>query len=281
MSATPTSIPEKSWTNPFPEGHPLHTLFRRRIRNHQDLVILLDDWHARRGTGKTVASLQLANGMDQQGGLTRENVTLAPQEIRNAYSTLPTRSGLVLDEGEVGASNRQAMSKVNQALREILSMGRVEEKYVVINAPAIGFLDKDVRLLADVWITMLQKGIGLVHFLERQPYAREGQGKLLTKKKAMIQFKDIQRGTPLRRLYNQLTEEKKRHIRGEEGGGFVRRDEHEEALTKREDAVERETRNRLIVSTMNSPDIDATQAAVADAFGVSQSMVSQLLKDNQ
>lgn len=281
MSATPTSIPEKSWTNPFPEGHPLHTLFRRRIRNHQDLVILLDDWHARRGTGKTVASLQLANGMDQQGGLTRENVTLAPQEIRNAYSTLPTRSGLVLDEGEVGASNRQAMSKVNQALREILSMGRVEEKYVVINAPAIGFLDKDVRLLADVWITMLQKGIGLVHFLERQPYAREGQGKLLTKKKGMIQFKDIQRGTPLRRLYNQLTEEKKRHIRGEEGGGFVRRDEHEEALTKREDAVERETRNRLIVSTMNSPDIDATQAAVADAFGVSQSMVSQLLKDNQ
>lgn len=273
-------IPDKGWTNPFLEGHPMHDLFGRRVRNNQDLIILIDDYHARRGTGKTVASLQLAEGMDQNGGIGWENVSLRPEEVRNAYAQLPKRSGLVLDEGEVGASNRAAMSKTNRALREIMSMGRVEEKYVVVNTPSIGFIDKDIRKLADVWMTMVRKGAGLVHFLKRQPYAQGGSD-LLTVKKGMIEFEDVKKGTRLRDVYNQLTREKKKHIRGDSGNGFVDENEHREKLQQERQQARREARNELIREIYSHEDIEATQAAIGDAAGLTQSQVGKIARGEQ
>ena len=276
-------IPEKGWTNPFPEGHPLHDLFERRVRNNQDLVILIDDYHARRGTGKTIASLQLAEGMDQNGGLTWENMSMSPEEIRNCYHQLPERSGIVFDEGEVGASKYQAMSKSSQALREIVSMGRIEEKYVVINTPAIGLMDSDLRMLADVWIMMLAKGIGLIHYFERQPYGSGGKGKLLTPKQGMIQFRDIQRGSELRKLYNQLTREKKKRIRGEEGEAFITTSEHREELEKAKEEARREQRNDDIYSfythTEHDESSDVTQRSIGEALGLTQQHVGTILKE--
>lgn len=273
-------IPEKSWTNPFPEGHPLHDLFARRVKNEQDLVILIDDYHARRGTGKTVASLQLAHGMDQNGGLTWDNVSMSAEEIRNAYYKLPERSGIVFDEGEVGASNRDAMTKSNRALREIVSMGRVEQKYVVVNTPSIGFIDKDIRLLADVWILMLAKGIGLIHYFERQPYARQGSGKLLTPKKGIIHFKDIQAGTPLRNVYNQITREKRRRIRGDDGEAFITMSEHKQELEKARGRARRDQRNEDILAFYSHPEHeDVSQRTIGESLGLTQQHVGTILKE--
>jgi hypothetical protein len=276
-------IPEKGWTNPFPQPHPMHDLFEKRIRNNQDLVILVDDYHARRGTGKTVASLQLCQGMNQTGSLTWENVSMEPQEMRRAYSSLPKRSALLLDEGEVGASNRDAMTKSNKAIREIMSMGRVEEKYVVINTPSVGFLDKDIRQLADVWMTMLRKGLGLIHFYKRQPYARSGSGSLLTEKNGLIEFNDIQRGTDLREVYNKLTEEKRKHISGEEGNNFIPEDEHEEKLQKAVKQERKEVRDELIKAFYNHPQhqlaTEVSQSSIADAVDLSQSHVGRIVRD--
>lgn len=283
-TGTHPDIPDKGWTNPFPEGHPMHDLYERRISNSQDLVIILDDYHSRRGTGKTVASLQLAEGMDQNDGLTWANVSLSPQELRNAYSQLPQRSALVLDEGEVGASNREAMSKTNRALREIMSMGRVEEKYVVVNTPSIGFIDKHIRQLADVWITMVRKGAGLVHFLKRQPYSRNGEGTILTVKKGMIEFEDIETGTRLRDVYNQLTEEKQQHIRGNKGSGFVPKDEHEEALQKAREEARHETRNEIIRDIYNHPEINelgVSQRMLGEAVGLTQQHIGRIVRQHE
>lgn len=286
-------IPDKGWSNPFPEGHPLHGLFERRIRNNQDLVILIDDYHARRGTGKTVASLQLAEGMDQNGGLTWENVSLRPEQIRNAYASLPKRSGIILDEGELGASNREAMTITNRALREIMSIGRIEEKYVVINAPATDFIDKDLLKMADVWISMLRKGAGLVHFYKRNPYA-SGSGNLMTKKMGLIEFEDIEKGTRLRDVYNKLTREKEGHIDGEEGQRFIPKNEHEKELQDARKQVRQETRNEVIRDVYNGlsgfDDDDynrmkradgVSQAMIADAIGLSQPQVGNILRGGQ
>lgn len=289
MSAQP-DIPDQQWTNPFVEGTPMHSLFERRIRNSQDLIILVDDWHARRGTGKTIASLQLAEGLDQNGGLTWENVSLRPEEIRNAYESLPQRSGLVLDEGEIGASNRQAMSKTNQALREIMSIGRVEQKYVVVNTPSIGFIDKDVRKLADVWMCMLRKGLGLIHFMERNPYPNSGGGRLLTRREQLLEFDDVQRGTQLREVYNRLTREKKKHISGDEGNGFVPQSEHEEALQKQREEVRQDTRNEILADVYaRLSDLDdddwtrmkrgggVSQSMLGEAVGLSQQQIGNIV----
>lgn len=271
-------IPEQSWTNPFPDGHPMHDLYGNRVRNHQDLVIIIDDYHARRGTGKTVASLQMAEGMDQNGGLTFDNVSLQAENIHAAYSELPERSAIVLDEGEVGASKYDAMAKTNKALREVMSMGRVEEKYVIINTPSFGFLDKEIRLLADVWMTMLRKGLALVHFLKRQPYSHGGGGSLLTEKNGLIEFKDIEKGTELRKVYNKLTREKRKRIKGEEGESFIPQSEHNEKVAKAVKEAKKEKRDELVDAFYNHPEVQAPQRVVADCAGVAQKTVSNIVR---
>jgi hypothetical protein len=273
-------IPEQSWTNPFSEKTPLYEKYDKIVRENRDIIIIIDDYYARRGTGKSVASLQLANGMDQTDeGIVPSKATLQPEELRNAYSTHPKRSGLVLDEGELGASNRQAMSKVNQALREIMSIGRVQEKYVVVNTPLKKFLDSDILKLADVWISMVRKGLGLVHFLEWEPYSEQ----LLSPRKQWIEFKDIPTGTQLRDVYNQLTRAKQSHIDGDGGTAFIPESEHEEALEKRAEEAKRQKRNEIVRGLFGHAEIsglDISQRMVAEAIGVSQGTVHNILKED-
>jgi len=287
MSTHP-DIPEQQWENPFPEQHALHDLYGKRVRQEQDLAIIISDYHSRRGTGKTIASLQLAEGMDQSGGMTTGKATVRAEELRNAYFKQPKRSSLLLDEGELGASNREAMTTTNKELRKILSIGRVEQKYLLINTPDISFLDKDIIKLCDIWILMLRKGVGLVHFLERNPYA-SGSG-VLRPKKGLIEFKDIQKGTELRDVYNHLTKQKKGHIRGEEGESFIRASKHKDELQDARETARTEMRNELIADVWNHlGEMDSemigkvdrwdgiTQGMLAEAVGLSQQQVSKLV----
>lgn len=274
-------IPERRRSNPFIEGQPMHDLFEEVLRQDRDIIIIIDDFNARRGTGKTVASLQLANGMDQtEEGLIEDKATLRAEELRNAYWSQPRGSGLVLDEGEMSLSNRKAMSNINQALREIMSAGRVEEKYVVINSPALDFIDKDIRKLADVWISMRRKGEGLVHFLERQPYA----GKLLTPKKQIIEFEDIPSGTDLRAIYNSLTREKRKRLRGDEGDGYITRSEHEDQIEKAKKEARKAARDELIRAFYGHEEVreaGVSQRVIGEATGLTQQAVGQIINQKK
>lgn len=289
MSKTHPDIPEQQWTNPFPDEHPMHDLYGRRVRQEQDLSVIISDYHSRRGTGKTIASLQLGEGMDQSGGVTTGKATVRAEELRNAYFKQPLRSSLILDEGELGASNREAMTTVNKELRKILSIGRVEQKYLIINTPDIGFLDKDIIKLCDVWILMLRKGVGLIHFLEQNPYANGNS--TLRPKKGIIQFDDVQKGTRLREVYNHLTKQKKGHIRGEEGESFIRQSEHREKLQQARQEARQDMRDELLadihnrLSELSDDDVakiqkynGVSQSMLAEAVGLSQGQISNIVR---
>lgn len=274
IDATTPDIPEKSWTNPFGNGTPLHDLYERRVKHESDLVVVVSDYHNRRGTGKTVLSLKLAAGMDRTDeGLTKGKVSLSPQEVREAYAEQPLGSALVLDEAEAGISNRSAMTNVNKAMREIMSMGRVEQKYLILNAPASSHIDKSVRELADVWMVVQRRGRALVHFLEYNPYGNQP----LSKKVQNFEWSDIETGTELNEVYKYLTKEKRKRIGGEEGGGYIERSEHEDAVEKAVKKAKKEKRNELIRSIYNESDIDASQNQLADAVGISQSSVGNIV----
>lgn len=279
MSSTDTTpdIPEKSWSNPFSEGTFMYDIYGDVVSEHRDIIIILDDKWGRRGTGKTVKSLKLAAAMDQtEVGITKTKTSLQPEEIRNAYASQPKRSGIVLDEAEFGASNRQAMSKTNQALREIMSMGRVEEKYVVINTPIRGFIDTDLQKLADVWMTVARKGLVLVHHLEWEPYSEN----LLTKKKQWLYFDDIEKGTDLRDVYNYLTKEKRKHIAGEDGEKFVPQEKHQKVVEKVKEKAQRTTRDELLQNLYKHPakPDGLTQQYLADCVGLTQAGVSSIMQ---
>lgn len=273
-SADNTDIPERSYENAFEEGTWLHDLFEEVLGDDRDVIAIIDDRLGRRGTGKTVKSLKFANAWDQTDrGVTFSKCSLQPEEIRNSYANQPPRSGLVLDEAEFGASNRDAMSNVNKALREIMSMGRVEQKYVVINAPIKGFIDTDIQKLCDVWISVYRKGLALVHQLEWEPYSET----LLTKKKQWLKFDDIDAGTELRDTYNKLTKEKRKHIDGGEGEKFVPQEEHQEILEREREQARQELRNELIQGVYDHPESEVSQRVIGEAVGLEQATISTIV----
>lgn len=267
---------EKNWENPFKEGTYMHALFRAILKQNRGLIIILDDLRGRRGTGKTTASLKLADAMDQNDGVARDHTSLDVEEVRNAYSELPLRSGMVLDEAEIGASNRDAMTQTNKALREIMSMGRVRQKYIVVNAPIKGFIDKDVQRLADVWISMTRKGRALVHQFKWEPYSSS----LHTPKRQWLNFSDIETGTPLRDAYNYLTREKNKRLDGEETTSFVRESEMNKRINRAKKDAAKNEREELIYNLYKHPTIrdnNISQEVIADAAGVSQGTVSNIV----
>jgi hypothetical protein len=279
---THPDIPEQSWENPFAEGTPLDNLYDRRVRQNSDLVVVVSDWHNRRGTGKTVASLKLAQALDRTDeGITKGKVSLSPEEIRESYAEQPKGSALVLDEAEAGISNRSAMSNVNKTMRKIMSMGRIEEKYLVLNAPASSHIDKSVKELADVWVLVQRKGRALVHFLEYQPYSN----KALTRKEQSFEWDDIERGTHLREVYNYLTKEKQGRIRGEEGGGYIERKEHEKKLEKQEKKLRKEIRDDVLRSIATHPEHEAsddvTNRSLGEAVDLAPGSVSKIINHGE
>lgn len=274
-------IPEKSWENPFADGTFMHEIYGKVVSENRDLVIVVSDFRGRRGTGKSITSLKIADMMDRTPeGVTFSKCTLSAEELRNAYSNQPKGSGLVLDEAEVSAGNRSAMTKTNKALRQVMSMARVEEKYLVVNVPIKGFIDKDILKLADVWIAMERRGRGLVHHLKWEPYSET----LHTEKKQRIEIEDIPKGTDLRNVYNQLTKEKRKHISGEEGDKFVPQEEHKEALQKAREQARKDMRDEIIQGIMNheefQEDKPVSQRMVGEAIGVSQSTVYNVINEN-
>lgn len=278
MSETP-DIPEKNWTNPFAPDTFLNQLYGKVVKENRDVVIIVSDKRGRRGTSKTTTSLQLASMMDRtEEGLTWDKCTLSAQQLRNAYASQPPGSGLVLDEAEVSAGNRDAMTITNKALREVMSMARVEQKYLVVNAPLKGFIDKDILKLADVWIAMERRGRGLVHHLKWEPYREQ----LYTEKKQRIELKDIPKGTQLRDIYNKLTREKRKRIGGDEGQKFVPLEEHKKKLQKAREAARKEMRDECVTSFLQHPEIAETnvsQRMVGEAIGVSQSTIHNILNE--
>lgn len=271
-------IPKRAWENPFRPKTYLHTLFQAIVKDERDMVIIIDDLRGRRGTGKTTACIKFADGVTQSGaGFTRANASLDVEEIREAYYQLPYRTGIMIDEAEIGVSNRQAMTKTNQALREIMSMGRVEQKYVFINAPLKGFIDKDLLKLADVWITMTRKGRALVHQLKWEPYSE----RLMTPKMQWMNFNRIEPGSDLKDVYNYLTREKRKKIRGQDGQGFVTRAEFNEEVKKAREDGEKVGRDDIIYHLYTHAEIrdkKIPQRVFAEAADCSQKTISNIIR---
>lgn len=258
----------------LPDGYPFTRLYRKRVANNQDLAVIISDHQNRRGTGKTILSLKLAALMDRtEAGLTKGKVAIDPTELTEAYMTQPKGSALVLDEAEAGLSKYEAASGVNRAMRELVSMGRIQEKYLVLNLPASSELDRDLKALCDFWFMVTAKGRALGHFLKWNPYSEEPR----TPKTETWEWSDIPEGTELREVYDYLTDEKLAHLRGEREGSSQRipAQEAQSMIEEAKEEASTTTRDELLRAFYN--DLDVTQDDLASAVGLSRSRVADIL----
>lgn len=258
----------------LPDGYPFTRLYQKRIANSQDLAVIVSDHQNRRGTGKTVLSLKLAQLMDRtDDGITTEKVAIHPGELTEAYLEQPKGSALVLDEAEAGLSKYEAASAVNRAMRELVSMGRIREKYLVLNLPASSELDRDLKALCDFWFMVKQKGRALGHFLHWNPYSEEPR----TPRTEVWEWTDMDHDSDLRDVYDYLTDEKLAHLHGDsdESAQRIPANEVTEMVENAKQEASTDTRNELLREFYDN--LDATQEELANAVGLSRSRVADIL----
>ncbi len=252
--------------------------YKARARKGQDLVVLISDYNNDRGTGKTALSIDLAEKLDQsEEGLIPEKANIAPEELINGYTNHSKQSSLILDEAEAGVGARNAMTRINKSLNKIVSMGRVEEKYLILNMPASNHIDKNLIDLAHYWILVQDRGMARVYKLENNPF----EGEKYPSPVQQLEWSDINGNHP---VYRALTKEKRERLRnsdvdGEGGDQYVPREEFLEEVEKAEDQARRELRDEIITRALRHPKIDAPQSAIGDICGVSQSHVSNVKKE--
>lgn len=267
----PTPPPDR-----LEDGYALTELYKKRVRNNQDLFVVVSDWHNRRGTGKSVLSLRLGHTLDRTGdGLTGEKATLSVPQLTQAYVEQPKGSALVLDEAEAGVSKYEAGTKTNKAIRELVSMGRIEEKYVIMNMPNSGEMDRDLKALADVWIIVTAKGAAKCHILGYNPW---GEHPTVAADHPYA-WDAIPDDHYLAEVYNELTAEKRRRLRGEDSDShLVEEGEVKERVEKAREQVQAKVRNRFIQDLYEHNDMTQQEIANLPSVGLSRSRVADILR---
>lgn len=260
----------------FPEDCPLGKLYRKRVAQNRDLTVIVSDWNLERGSGKTTLALRLAQAADRTDeGVTREKASLSAEELTEAYTSKPKGSSLVFDEAEAGISNRRAMSGVNEAMRKIVGMGRVEQKYLFLTTPGVHQIDSDIRAMADVWVMVREVGRAQMYRVRFNPF----EGKALTDNWGILRWPDA-RPAEIETTYQKLTEDKRAALRGEgdDGAGYVDAAEAAESAEKAAEQAERQKRDDLLRTIYEQND-DMTQQKLADSVGLSRSRVADILSD--
>jgi len=259
---------------PHIENPPFADLYHKRAKQGGDLVTVVTDNKNRRNTGKTVLALLGAHYCDRTAeGITKEKATVEPEIIIDAYLDQPKGSGLLLDEAEASASKYRAGSAVNKALRELVNMGRVEEKYLWMTAPNWGELDNDLKALVDVWISIEERGRAKVHILDFNEY----RGQLLTPLDERLYWDDIPTKTPLRRVYHSLRRQKRKRLRNRGGANLVKESEVQDRIQKANKKAKREQRDEIIKALVN--DVGLRPSDIEGGFKITPQRIGQIARE--
>jgi len=258
----------------FPADCPLGKLYRKRVAQNRDLTVIVSDWNLERGSGKTTLALRLAQAADRTDeGITPEKATISAEALSEAYTSKPEGSALLLDEAEAGISNRRAMSGVNEAMRKIVGMGRVEQKYLFLTTPGVHQIDSDIRAMADIWVLVREVGRAQMYRVRFNPF----EGRALTDNWGVLRWPDA-RPAGTEPTYQELTRAKRAALRGEgdESAGYVEAGEAAQTAEKAAKTAERQKRDELLRTIYEQND-DMTQQKLADSVGLSRSRVADIL----
>jgi hypothetical protein len=259
------------------EDNPLGKLYRKRVAQKRDITVLVADWNLERGSGKTTLAMRLAAAMDRTDtGITQDKASLSARELTDAYTSQPVGSSLVFDEAMGDVSNRRAMSSVNEALRAIIGMGRVERKFLFLTTPGVHMVDKDIRSMCDMWILSRELGEAQMFRVKWNPFGQHEEthdwGTLTWTADLPGELSDT---------YDYLTREKRKRLRGEggDGKGYVDAEDAAEDAEQAAENAERQKRDQMI-RQMYSNTQDMTQQDIADAVGLSRSRIGDILSDS-
>jgi hypothetical protein len=279
MAATddPTATEEIEDYPTLGETNPFGKLYRKRVAQNRDLTVLVASWDLERGQGKTTLAMRLAAACDRtDDGITEDKASLSAKELTDAYTREPPGSSLVFDEAMGEVSNRRSMSSVNEAMRSIIGMGRVEQKYLFLTAPGVHQVDKDIRSMCDIWVLTRELGESQMFRVKWNPFAGHAQ----THNWGTLTWPgDLP--CELQSTYDYLTAEKRRRLRGngDGGKGYVDAEDAAQNAEQAAKEAERQKRDEMIRRMYRNSD-DMTQQDLADAVGLSRSRIGDILSQS-
>jgi len=111
------------------------------VHKDLDMVIVVDGYE---GAGKSVITQQVAKYVDPTFDISR--IVFTPNTFRKAIVDAKQYQAIVYDESYTGLSSRQAMSRVNKALIQMIAEIRQKNLFVFIVMPSFFDLDKYIAL---------------------------------------------------------------------------------------------------------------------------------------
>lgn len=265
-AAFPEGWSVSEWLVDF-EKTPFYDQYEDHVSKEMELTMVLSDWNAMRGTGKTTLSIKLARCFDRTDeGLTPDKVTNSAEEFIDAYVREEKGSGLVFDEAEGDISAREAMSNVNKEMNKKVSIGRVGEKYAVWNMPDLSQIDKEVRKLAHFWVLVRRRGRARVYKLSNDPFEND----TYTKPICEIEWTDLPSKDP---IYDVLDEQKWDTLEGQ-GQEYVPYEEYQHDVEQAHEEGRREARDEFVSSAYERGLLN--QPELAEITDLTQSQISRI-----
>lgn len=189
---------------------PLHRLAVNRVTNGRDLKIIITAEDSETGVGKTTVAgflglswTKLFTGQPwfcSPETPTEGMATLDPDEyweiIAKVGEEFDAGTTVVVDDAEE-LDARRAMQSTNVEFSHNWMLMRLKQAITIVTLPSPSAIDSRLEELADVWINIENRGVGLVHDLRVENY---GNRNVLTEQTHRMTFPDISNHPELNNL---------------------------------------------------------------------------------
>lgn len=252
---------------------------KRKLRNDNDIKILVVGQNSQTGIGKTTLAVQLCRFIDGTDDPWRaeEKAFVDVDEYMQAHLEKRQQSCLMLDEIEAGADRRRAMSHENVQLSQAWMTLRARNIGTVATLPSTDALDKRMLSLADYWVLVRRRGIAQPYKVRVNDFngnvSRVGLG---PDNDQLIQFPDLPDDDEDKAYLDSIKDDMVYEL---VGNGDAEKIPASEAKKKRDKAVKearRELRNEWINAVYERTDESTYSLAEWDVVDVSPQMVQKI-----
>ena len=123
------------------------------------------------GNGKSTLAIEIGARIDKEFDL-EKNIAYTRREVIEKAYKLPKHSVLIVDEA-IGAHKRRAMEAAQKDIIEMINKIRYKNHVIIWNLPIFTQLDKDLRVMFDLWIHVAERGKAAVFRKNRNILAED------------------------------------------------------------------------------------------------------------
>lgn len=253
---------------------------RRKLRNDNDIKILIVGKNSQTGIGKTTFAVELCRFIDQTdaGWSAEEKAFVDVDEYMQAHLEMNQRSCLMLDEIEAGADRRRAMSHENVQLSQAWMTLRARNIGTVATLPSTEALDKRMLALADYWVLVRQRGLAQPYKVNVNDFNGKVQRVSLGEDPGEhIEFADLPEDDPDKAYLDEIKDEMVYELVGGADAKTMKVAEHKKQLEKEVNDATKEMRNEFIREMYDRTDLSTREIAEFGCVDVNQPQVSTIL----